>query len=246
MAIEIQAFRIRRAIILFVLMVSIAYAVPSPFFSSSAGPLVADFTYKPGFVVVGDNVNFTQKVTGGTTPYTSFGWNFGDGSSVITSANFTFHRYASPDTFAVTMNVSDSASGFDSKTYPVTANEWPISSATAYGWVVPWNLTQTDGINIHDVTYHGTIIVRDARLAAVQVLYLNNLCGPFYDEEGQNEMQGVKADGHIYYEQNTTDPANPYFQLRAEYRVSGYDYTEAFRFYKNGAWEPILFIGRDG
>src|SRR5215831_18851099 len=221
-----------------------AYAVPYPAHSPTPPPS-ADFTYKPGFIIAGETVNFTEKASGGVPPYT-FGWKFGDGSSQITGQNWTLHKYPISGTYTVTMNVTDSAAGFNSISYAVTANEWPISAATAYGWNVPWNLTQTDGVNIHDVTYHGTLIVRDARLAAVQVLYLNNFCGPFYDEEGQSDLLAVKSDGHIYYQNNIANPVNPYFNLTAEYRVGGYDYTEAFLFFKNGEFEVMQTIGRDG
>jgi len=246
-----RALDVQRTIILLALVGSIFYAVPSPFFSSSASPLSADFSYSPKFDLIGDSINFTQRVAGGTPPYT-FGWNFGDGSlSIVTTADSVFHAFTTPNTYTVTMNVTDSAAipQFSVKSQAVTANEWPVSASTAYGWRIPWNLTADDGVNIWNVTYHGTIIIRDARLTAVQVLYVNNLAGPFFDEPlppGGGPMTQVKADGNISYYQNTTDPSNPYFQLTAEWRVGGYDYTEAFRFYKNGAWEPILMIGREG
>ncbi len=245
---EATIFRIipvSRIVILLLLISSIAYAVPSSFFSSSASPPNTAFTYIPKFVLIGDSVNFTEQVTGGTPPYRWFGWNFGDGSpSINTTATFLFHSFTNPGAYTVTMNVTDSASQFNSTSTIVTVNEWPVSSATAFGWVVPWNLTGTDGVNIHDVTYHGGLVISEARLAAVQVLYLNNFCGPFYDETGN--MTGVKADGNISYYQNFTNSVNPYFQLTAEYRVGGYDYDESFRFYKDGAWELALEIGRGG
>ena len=242
-----RALDVQRTIILLALVGSIFYAVPSPFFSSSSSPLSASFNYEPKFVLIGDSVNFTQTVTGGTPPYT-FTWSFGDGSPIVTTAaSNVYHTFTTPNTYTVTMNVIDSSSPVpqtDMSTQTVTVNEWPISTTTAFGWNIPWNLTANDGVNISNVTYNGTIIIRDARLTAVQVLYLNNLCGPFFDEP--TNMTGVKADGNISYSQNFTNPSNPYFQLTSEWRVGGYDYTEAFRFYKNGAWEPILMIGRDG
>ncbi len=233
-------------LILFLLIVSIESAAPGPFFVSSQDPPPnASFSYNPKFVLIGDNVNFTERVTGGILPYRWFGWSFGDGSpSINTTALFVFHTFLTPNTYTVTMNVTDNSFQFNSTSTTVSANEWPVSSSTAFGWLIPWNLTQTDGMNIHDVTYHGTTIIRDVRLAAVQVLYLNNFCGPFYDEA--YNMTGVKQDGHIYYSQNITDPSNPYFELKAEYRVGGYDYDESFRFYKNGMWDLILTIGRGG
>ncbi len=213
--------------------------VPIPF-SSSLSPPTVSFSYNPKFIIIGDSINFTQKITGGTPPYT-FSWSFGD--RTLGSGPTVLHTYTVANTYTVTLNVTDSLSQFNSISEPVTVNEWPVSSL-GLGWVVPWNLTQTDGVNIWNVTYHGTIIIRDARLAAIQDLYLRNFCGPFYNEA--YNMTGVKADGNISYFQNSTDQSNPYFQLTAEYPSGGYDFTEAFRFYKNGTWEPTLIIRRGG
>ncbi len=55
----------------------------------------------------------------------------------------------------------------------------------------------------------------------------------------------MKADGNIFYE-NSTDPLNPWFQIRAEYRVGGYYYMEAFRFYPTGRWNVEQTIARGG
>jgi PKD repeat protein len=176
-----------------------------------------------------------------------FSWDFGDGSPIITTAaSSVFHTFTTPNTYTVTMNVTDSASQFSTTNQSVTVYEWPISSSTAFGWVIHWNITSDDGVSIWNVTYNGKIIIRDARLTAVQVLYLNNLCGPFLDEPTLSDMTTVKNVGNISYYQNLTDPSNPYFQLTSEWHVGGYDYTEAFRFYMNGMWQPILMIGRDG
>ncbi len=189
---------------------------------------------------MGDTVNFTQRVTGGTPPYT-YAWNLGDGSTG--TGGIVLHKYTSPGTFTVTLTVTDATPSVNSISYPETVQVWPIDLSSSLGWVVRWNLTADDGVNIWNVTYHGNMIIRDARLTAVQVLYLNNFCGPFFDEPFN--MTGVKQDGNISYNQTSTGP-DPYFQLTSEYRVGGYDYTEDFRFFKSGKWEPELTIGRDG
>ncbi len=128
----------------------------------------------------------------------------------------------------------------------VIVQSWPVK---VFGWVVPWNITSNDGINIWNVTYHGILVIRDVRLAAAEVLYAVNptvsqpFCGPFYDEP-YNET-GVKLDGDIFYE-NSTSPLNPYFQIRAEYRVGGYYYQETYRFYPSGRFDTELTIARGG
>jgi len=186
-------------------------------------------------------VNFTATATGGTEPY-SFSWNFGDGSPNVTGTT-VLHAFISRGTFTVTCTVTDSATPIALTNFiarPIIVQDWPVDRL---GWRIFWNVTANDGINIWNVTYKGTLIIRDARLAAVQVIYLEPGCGPFYDEP--YNMTGVKKDGNIAYE-NSTDPSNPYFQIGAEYRVGGYDYDQAFRFYPNGRWEPELMIGRGG
>ncbi|WP_422381223.1 PKD domain-containing protein [Marinicellulosiphila megalodicopiae] len=64
-------------------------------------PLSADIAYSSNLL----NVNFSADVTGGKAPY-SYAWNFGD-SQTSTIANPT-HTFASPNTYDVTLTVSDS------------------------------------------------------------------------------------------------------------------------------------------
>src|SRR5437867_11099510 len=122
-----RALDVQRTIIILTLVGSILYSVPSPFFSSSSSPLSASFNYKPQFVLIGDSVNFTQTVTGGTPPYT-FSWNFGDGSPIVTTAaSNVYHTFTTPTSYTVTMNVTDSLSQFSTTNQQVIVNEWPIS-----------------------------------------------------------------------------------------------------------------------
>ena len=188
-------------------------------------------------------MNFTALPSGGTPPYT-ISWNFGDGQTG--SGLVVLHSFISPANYTVTVTVTDSALATSSTIHGVIVQSWPVK---VFGWVVPWNITANDGINVWNVTYHGTLVIRDVRLAAAEVLYAVNptvnqpFCGPFYDEP-YNET-GVKLDGDIFYE-NSTNPLNPYFQIRAEYRVGGYAYQETYRFYPSGRFDTELTIARGG
>jgi hypothetical protein len=201
-------------------------------------PLAANFTMIPGFILKGDVVNFTETVTGGVTPY-RINWTSSDGASAINVPIF-LHKYLIPNSYTMRLNVTDSVGTKSSITKTFLVNDWPL---VKMGWVVPWNLTADDGVNIWNVTYHGKSVIEDARLTASQVLYLHDFCGPFFDEPFN--MTGVKEDGDISYNLNASAP-DPYFELTAEWRVGGYDYTETFRFYQDARWEPVLTIGRDG
>jgi len=203
------------------------------------------------FILIGDNVNFTATASGGTPPY-SFSWNFGDGQTGI--GQVAFHTFTSPGSYTVRVNVTDSLSQANSMTHPAVVHTWPL---TGYGWVVHWNITENDGINIWNVTYNGVRVINDVRLVGIQVVYPDNLCGGFdsspfgayYDEPGPPAYppteQQVKVDGTIFYE-NSTDPLNLWFQIRAEYRIGGYLYQETFRFYPTGRWDTEQKIGRYG
>jgi PKD repeat protein len=63
----------------------------------------------PSPTEVGTAVTFTVTATGGTTPYTSFNWSFGDGTTAATTTASTTHTYTSAGTFTTTVTVTDSA-----------------------------------------------------------------------------------------------------------------------------------------
>src|ERR1700745_2215675 len=229
-----QETPIKHIAIAFALLFTITSALPGMLIaSSSVQPLAlsANFVYLPKFIVMGDNVNFKSSISGGNAPYTVLS-SFGDGTS-RTGAQI-YHRFTLAGTYDVNMTVLDSSSPTPQKNsivQSVAVQVWPVRRD---GWLIRWNITQNDGINIWNVTYHGVLTIVDARIAGVEVIYRQNLCGPFYDEPF-NET-GVKEDGNIFYE-NSTSTLNPYFQLRAEYRVEGYYYQETFRFYPSGRWD---------
>jgi PKD repeat protein len=62
----------------------------------------------PPSVFAGNAVNIEATVAVQIPPYNySYAWNFGDGSSVKTPANFTSHTYQTPGTFVVSVSVTD-------------------------------------------------------------------------------------------------------------------------------------------
>src|SRR3989441_45302 len=71
-------------------------------------PMTASFTLSTSPTEVNVPVSFSATVTGGTPPYVSFSWNFGDGSAQG-SGNTPTHAYTAAGTFNVTVTVTDSA-----------------------------------------------------------------------------------------------------------------------------------------
>lgn len=66
--------------------------------------LVADFTMAPASAYAGDQIQFTDKSTGGTP--TSWQWEFGDNTT--SSLQSPVHIYEKPGTYQVILNVGDS------------------------------------------------------------------------------------------------------------------------------------------
>ena len=204
------------------------------------GGLIADFSWTPRFVLIGNGVTFTGSPIGGTPPY-SFAWDFGD--SQTGTGNMVFHMYATVGNYTVVLTVTDSGTPTPQTvivSHIVTVQPWPIIRD---GWVVRWNVTGSDGMNIWDVTYNGVLVIRDARVPAIYVKYLYNFCGPFYDEMLRGYLN-VNA-GNVFYE-NSPSPSNPYFQIRAKYDVPGYFYQQLWRFYPNGRWDAELWTAHGG
>ena len=71
-------------------------------------PIAPSFTVSTNPTEVNLPVSFSATASGGTLPYVSFSWNFGDGSAPGSGSTVT-HAYASAGTFSVTVTVTDSA-----------------------------------------------------------------------------------------------------------------------------------------
>ncbi|TMI32108.1 PKD domain-containing protein [Candidatus Bathyarchaeota archaeon] len=231
--------RLRRSLLAVTVLYVVVFAQVPFFTARSAPPPTVNFDWTPKSAVIGNLLNFNATATGGTPPYT-YSWNFGDGQ---TGTGVTvLHPYNRPGFYSVALNVSDSSGAFNVLTQSVTIYDWPVRT---YNWLIHWNATADDGFNIWDVSYKGVPLIRDARLAYVVNDYLENFCGPFQDETASSGLQGTLASGNLRYE-NFTTASDPYFQIRTEYPVGGYNYQEVFRFYLSGRWEPEILIGRGG
>lgn len=126
---------------------------------SVSSKVVADFAYAPTNPAVGQSISFSATASGGIPPYT-FGWDFGDGTTG-TGATVT-HSYNTPDSFIVTLTVTDSVGhvGKVSKTVVLSGalvadftftpakpaiNETVTFTATATGGTTPYTFGWTFG-----------------------------------------------------------------------------------------------------
>ena len=95
-------------------------------------PIAPSFTVSTDPTEVNLPVSFSATASGGTPPYVSFSWNFGDGSAPATGNPIT-HAYASAGTFSVTVTVTDSAgeTGTSAAQSVVVNANLAVSSITA-------------------------------------------------------------------------------------------------------------------
>ena len=126
-----------------------ANTIPSKCYASVSGlmveaPLVANFSHDAPKCDC-NTIQFTDKTTGGTKPYT-YNWQFGDGAS-STAANPS-HHYAGPGTYNVTLTVTDSSSpaktDSETKTVTIWANPVANFSATPVSGCAPLVVRFTD------------------------------------------------------------------------------------------------------
>ncbi|HEV8238777.1 MAG TPA: PKD domain-containing protein [Thermoanaerobaculia bacterium] len=96
--------------------------------TGTAGPPVANFTWSPATVYVGDTVTFTSTSSGAPTAYS---WSFADGSPSSGAASSVQTAFTSPGTKTVTLTVTNASSQSDTKTQTVTV----IDPAPAIGTV---------------------------------------------------------------------------------------------------------------
>jgi PKD repeat protein len=129
--------------------------------SGSLAPTVSATLSPTGAVAPGTSVAFTAKIDGGTSPYASYTWNFGDlqpGTQTPTAAQTqsapspqttggdlygpTLHTYTSAGTYLATLTVRDGAGLVSNTVYvPVTV------SPTAAGASTGGNFVASGGVN---------------------------------------------------------------------------------------------------
>src|SRR5204863_709071 len=77
------------------------------------------------------SISFTATAAGGTPPYTSYSWTFGDGTTATTTVATTIHTYNSTGLFSVEVTVTDSAGKTAASSFSVTVNARLTVSAVA-------------------------------------------------------------------------------------------------------------------
>ena len=91
----------RMSKLLLILLISLAY------FTANAQSPTANFTALPLSVCAGVPVNFTStSTTNGGPAITQYSWNFGDGSSTVTTLNPIHDFRPNPGTGNLTYNIS--------------------------------------------------------------------------------------------------------------------------------------------
>jgi hypothetical protein len=156
------------------------------------------------------------------------------------------HIFSTAGSFTVSLLITDSASMSTTPTHVVQVHGTPLS---IYGWTVNWNITAFHGVEIYNSSYNGVQTIRDALINGVSVVYFQQPPGLpsclFFDDLGKDDLASSIAGFTV---QNSTDPSNPWFQIRANFNPSrvGYNYTQFWRFYKSGEWDAILYVGHIG
>ena len=244
---DARTLRVRPAILLAIVFSTVVYGLSSITVVHAAGLLTGDFTWNPLFVLAGGNDSFTGTPSGGLPPYT-FNWTFGDGPLVAHGSVVT-HIFNAAGSYTVRMNITDST--------PITPMKFSIphivnvhgSPLNIDGWLVNWNITNHHGVEIYNTTYNGVLTIRDALINGVSVTYFQQPPGLspclFFDDLGRDDLAASIAGFTV---QSSTDPSNPWFQIRANYNPSlvGYNYTQFWRFYTNGEWDATLYVGHLG
>ena len=243
---DIRVLRIRPAMLVAIIISTALYGISNITAAHGAAPLNGSFTINPQFILAGGNDSFTATASGGLSPY-KFNWTFGD-SPLVANGSFTTHIFSVAGSYTVTLNITDSTPILPMKTTitnTVTVHGSPLN---INGWSVNWNITAFHGVEIYNSSYNGVLTIRDALINGVSVVYFQQPPGLsclFFDDLGRDDLGGSIAGFTV---QNSTDPSNPWFQIRANFNPSlvGYNYTQFWRFYKSGEWDATLYVGHIG
>ena len=193
-------------------------------------------------LIVNTASNFTAIVFGGVSPYT-YNWDFGDGQTVVVSTRTTPHTYTQTGNYTVTLTVTDLASSSQSISKNAAANSWP---ASWNGWTIRWNITSNDGVDIWDISWHGRLVIRDARMAGIIVRY-RDLYPCFFYDEFYDEYTDT-----VIFEYSPGGSPDPWVQIRSMSvnrffsLVGGYWYQQVWRFYASGRWDAEVRVENGG
>lgn len=238
--------RIRPALLVAIIISAALYGMSNLTDAHAAGLLTGSFTSSPQYFLAGGNDSFTGTASGGVSPY-KFNWTFGDGP-LVANGSLVTHIFSVAGSYTVRLNITDSTPVLPmqiSITNTVTVHGSPL---VIDGWSVNWNITDYHGVEIYNSTYNGVLAIRDALINGVSVVYFQQPPGLsclFFDDLGHDDLAASIAGFTV---QNSTDPSNPWFEIRANFNPSlvGYNYTQFWRFYKSGEWDAILYVGHIG
>jgi len=239
---RMQILHVRPAMLVAIIIFTALYGISDITGVHAAGP-TGSFTSNPQYILAGGNDSFTATASGGVAPY-KFNWTFGDGP-LIENGSFVTHIFSLAGSYTVTLNITDSTSAKTTVTNTITVHGSPLNID---GWLVNWNITDHHGVEIYNATYNGVPTIRDALLNGVSVVYFQQPPGLsclFFDDLGHDDLAASIAGFTV---QSSTDPLNPWFQIRANFNPSrvGYNYTQFWRFYQDGEWDATLYVGHIG
>lgn len=87
--------------------------------------LTCNFSFAPATNCAGVDVQFTDASSSNLGSITTWDWNFGDGTPVVSGIANPTHAYATPGTYNVTLSVNDVGGCGASYTLPITINPGP-------------------------------------------------------------------------------------------------------------------------
>src|SRR5207247_7483919 len=103
------------------------------------------------------STTFTARATGGSPPYASYNWTFGDGTTATTTTATTNHTYNATGTFSAMVTVTDSTSVTAGST-AVSVAVNPRLSVMAVAGPNPTEVTKGTSFTIMPAGGVGTIV----------------------------------------------------------------------------------------
>lgn len=199
-------------------------------------PPIARFTYSPSNPTVNQAVTFDGSTsTDLDGMILDHSWNFGDGGGA--NGPLVTHAYSSFGSYPVTLTVRDEGGASSLVTQTVAVSLQGLNLIQRDGWTIFWQVSQSDGIALSNVTFNGTPVLEDARLPGILVTYVGSSCF-FYDELLDYETRPQQ----IFIE----DSPFGGFRVRADYDVPGYLYQQIWEFLPDGTFLGLLEIGGGG